>query len=126
LEWNLQRTLSKINYRIHTDAIKETLIPPQLTRQQTGGIYASEADLLNMALFGKTAAEWRKENPGKSGNIRDEATLEQLVVLSNLESINAVLLRQELPQSQRLQQLNEIAISQIKSLLANNSMKKLK
>ncbi len=126
LEWNLQRTLSKINYRIHTDAIKETLIPPQLTRQQTGGIYASEADLLNMALFGKTAAEWRKENPGKAGNIRDEATLEQLVVLSNLESINAVLLRQELPQSQRLQQLNEIAISQIKSLLANNSMKKLK
>jgi len=126
LEWNLQRTLSKINYRIHTDAIKETLIPPQLTRQQTGTIYASEADLLNMALFGKTAAEWRKENPGKSGNIRDEATLEQLVVLSNLESINAVLLRQELPQSQRLQQLNEIAISQIRSLLANNSMKKLK
>ena len=126
LEWNLQRTLSKINYRIHTDAIKETLIPPQLTRQQTGTIYASEADLLNMALFGKTAAEWRKENPGKSGNIRDEATLEQLVVLSNLESINAVLLRQDLPQSKRLQQLNEIAISQIKSLLANNSMKKLK
>jgi hypothetical protein len=126
LEWNLQRTLSKINYRIHTDAIKETLIPPQLTRQQTGTIYASEADLLNMALFGKTAAEWRKENTGKSGNIRDEATLEQLVVLSNLESINAVLLRQELPQSQRLQQLNEIAISQIKSLLANNSIKKLK
>jgi hypothetical protein len=126
LEWNLQRTLSKINYRIHTDAIKETLIPPQLTRQQTGTIYASEADLLNMALFGKTAAEWRKENPGKSGNIRDEATLEQLVVLSNLESINAVLLRQELSQSERLQQLNAIAISQIKSLLANNSMKKLK
>jgi hypothetical protein len=126
LEWNLQRTLSKINYRIHTDAIKETLIPPQLTRQQTGTIYASEADLLNMALFGKTAADWRKQNPGKSGNIRDEATLEQLVVLSNLESINAVLLRQDLPQSKRLQQLNEIAISQIRSLLANNSMKKLK
>lgn len=125
-EWNLQRTLSKINYRIHTDAIKETLIPPQLTREQTGTNYASEADLLNMALFGKTAAEWRKENPGKTGNIRDEATLEQLVVLSNLESINAVLLRQELPQSKRLEQLNEIAISQLKSLLANNSMKKLK
>lgn len=120
LEWNLQRTLSKINYRIHTDAIKETLIPPQITRQQIGTIYASEADLLNVALFGKTAAEWRKQNPGKTGNIRDEATLEQLVVLSNLESINAVLLRQELPQSQRLQQLNEIAISQLRSLLANN------
>lgn len=126
LEWNLQRTLSKINYRIHTDAIKETLLPPQLNRQQTGTIYASEADLLNMALFGKTAADWRKENPGKTGNIRDEATLEQLVVLSNLESINAVLVRQELPQSKRLQQLNEIAISQMKSLLANNSIKKLK
>jgi hypothetical protein len=126
LEWNLQRTLSKINYRIHTDAIKETLIPPQLTRQQTGTIYASEADLLNMALFGKTASEWRKENPDKSGNIRDEATLEQLVVLSNLESINAVPVRQELPQAKRLQQLNEIAISQIRSLLANNSVKKLK
>lgn len=126
LEWNLQRTLSKINYRIHTDAIKETLIPPQLTRQQTGAIYASEADLLNMALFGKTAAEWRKENPGKPGNIRDEASLEQLVVLSNLESINAVLLRQDVTQANRLQQLNEIAISQIRSLLANNSMKQLK
>jgi len=126
LEWNLQRTLAKINYRIHTDAIKETLIPPQITRQQTGTIYASEADLLNVALFGKTAAEWRKDNPGKAGNIRDEASLEQLVVLTNLESINAVLVRQELSQSERLQKLNEIAISQMKSLLSNNSMKKLK
>jgi len=126
LEWNLQRTLAKINYRIHTDAIKETLIPPQITRQQTGTIYASEADLLNVALFGKTAAEWRKDNSGKTGNIRDEASLEQLVVLTNLESINAVLVRQELSQSERLQKLNEIAISQMKSLLSNNSMKKLK
>jgi len=126
LEWSLQRTLAKINYRIHTDAIKETLIPPQITRPQMGVIYASEADLLNVALFGRTASEWRKENPGKTGNIRDEATLEQLVVLTNLESINAVLVRQELSQSERLEKLNEIAISQMKSLLSNSTMKKLK
>ncbi|MDP4265307.1 MAG: KilA-N domain-containing protein [Bacteroidota bacterium] len=126
LEWNLQRTLSKINYRIHTDAIKETLIPPAITRDQSAIIYASEADVLNMALFGKTAALWRQQNPGKPGNIRDEATLEQLVVLTNLESINAVLLRQELPQPDRLKKLNGIAISQMKSLLSNNGMKKLK
>jgi hypothetical protein len=125
LEWSLQRTLAKINYRIHTDAIKETLIPPQVTRQQSGTIYASEADLLNVALFGKTAAEWRQQNPGKTGNIRDEASLEQLVVLTNLESINAVFVRQELSQSERLEKLNEIAISQMRSLLSNNTMKKL-
>ena len=125
LEWSLQRTLAKINYRIHTDAIKETLIPPQVTRQQSGAIYASEADLLNVALFGKTAAEWRQQNPGKTGNIRDEASLEQLVVLTNLESINAVLVRQELSQSERLEKLNEIAISQMRSLLSNNTMRKL-
>jgi hypothetical protein len=126
LDWNLQRTLSKINYRIHTDAIRETLIPPVITKEQSTIIYASEADLLNMALFGKTAATWRKQNPGKPGNIRDEATLEQLVVLTNLESINAVLIRQELPQSERLQKLNEIAIGQMRSLLNNAGMKKLK
>lgn len=126
LDWSIQRTLAKINYRIHTDAIKETLIPPAITRQQSSTIYASEADLLNVALFGQTAAEWRKANPGKTGNIRDEATLEQLVVLTNLESINAVFVRQELPQPERLKKLNEIAISQMKSLLANNTLKKLK
>lgn len=126
LEWSIQRTLAKINYRIHTDAIKETLIPPAVTRQQSSTIYASEADLLNVALFGKTAAEWRKENPGKPGNIRDEATLEQLVVLTNLESINAVFVRQELSQPERLRKLNEIAITQMKSLLANNTLRKLK
>lgn len=125
LEWSLQRTLAKINYRIHTDAIKETLIPPQVTGRQKNFIYASEADLLNVALFGKTAAEWRAANPGKTGNIRDYATLEQLVVLTNLESINAVLLRQELSQSERLQKLNEIAISQMKSLLSNSTIRKL-
>lgn len=126
LEWNLQRTLAKINYRIHTDAIKETLIPPAVTKQQTGIIYANEADLLNVALFGKTAKEWREQNPAKDGNIRDYATLEQLVVLTNLESINAVLIRQKLPQGERLKKLNEIAISQMKSLLSNISIKKLK
>jgi hypothetical protein len=125
-DWNLQRTLAKINYRIHTDAVKDTLIPPQVTRQQSGAIYASEADLLNVALFGKTAAEWRKEHPGKQGNLRDEATLEQLVVLANLESINAVFIRQSLSQAERLTKLNEIAISQMKSLLDSHHVKKLK
>lgn len=126
LEWNLQRTLAKVNYHIHTDAIKENLIPAQLTRQQINSVYATEADLLNMALFGKTAKEWREENPNADGNIRDIATLEQLVVLSNLESINAVLIRQSLPQSERLMQLNSIAITQMKSLVNNINLKKLK
>lgn len=122
LGWSLQRTLAKINYRIHTDAVRDTLIPPEITGRQTGFIYASEADLLNTALFGQTAAEWRKANPEAPGNIRDEATLEQLVVLTNLESINAVFLRQELPQAERLRKLNEIAISQMKSLLSINNL----
>ncbi len=126
LEWNLQRTLSKINYRIHTDAIKEELIPPAITKQQSNTIYASEADVLNMALFGQTAATWRTNNKNKEGNIRDHATLEQLVVLTNLESINSVLIRQTLPQPERLQKLNDIAISQMKSLLNSTGMKKLK
>jgi hypothetical protein len=126
LEWNLQRTLSKINYRIHTDAIKEELVPPTLTREQKNIIYASEADVLNMALFGQTAATWRTNNKEKDGNVRDHATLEQLVVLTNLESINAVLIRQTLPQPVRLQKLNEIAITQMRSLLNSTGMKKLK
>ena len=126
LDWNLQRTLAKVNYTIHTDAIKERLIPEKLSAQQISLVYASEADLLNMALFGKTAAEWRAENPQAKGNIRDEATLEQLVVLSNLESINAVLIRQGLSQSERLVQLNQIAIMQMTSLINNTNLKKLK
>ena len=126
LEWNLQRTLSKINYRIHTDAIKEELVPPTLTSEQKNIIYASEADVLNMALFGQTAATWRTNNKTKDGNIRDHATLEQLVVLTNLESINSVLIRQTLPQPERLQKLNDIAISQMKSLLNSAGMRKLK
>ncbi|AEE54483.1 KilA-N domain-containing protein [Haliscomenobacter hydrossis] len=126
LEWNLQRTLAKVNYQIHTDAIKENLIPQELSKQQTSFVYANEADLLNMALFGMTAKQWRDANPKATGNIRDAATLEQLVVLSNLESINAVLIHQGLPQSERLIQLNKIAITQMKSLLNSKSMKKLK
>ena len=126
LEWNLQRTLAKINYSIHTDAIKDNLIPAMLNKRQTSIVYASEADVLNVALFGKTAKEWRDENRGKEGNIRDEASLEQLVVLTNLESINAVLIRQEIPQTERLMKLNEIAISQMRTLLSNQTMKRLK
>jgi hypothetical protein len=126
LEWSLQRTLSKINYRIHTDAIKEELVPSKITNKQAATVYASEADMLNMALFGSTAKQWRETNPGKEGNIRDYAELEQLVVLTNLESINSVLIRQQLPQSERLIKLNEIAITQMRSLLGNNNIKKLK
>ncbi len=126
LEWNLQRTLAKINYRIHTDAIKENLIPNELSRKQVSFIYADEADILNMALFGMTAAEWRNANPDSEGNIRDYSTLEQLVVLTNLESLNAVLISQMLTQPERLTQLNRIAITQMKSLLEHKSMKKLK
>ncbi|MDD2251135.1 MAG: KilA-N domain-containing protein [Candidatus Cloacimonetes bacterium] len=126
LDWNLQRTLAKVNYTIHTDAIKERLIPEKLTAKQTSLVYASEADLLNMALFGKTAADWRAEYPDAKGNMRDDATLEQLVVLSNLESINAVLIRQGLNQSERLTQLNQIAITQMTSLVNNANLKKLK
>jgi hypothetical protein len=126
LEWNLQRTLAKVNYHIHTDAIKEKLIPDQLTKPQISFVYASEADMLNMALFGKTAGEWRTEHPDAEGNIRDMATIEQLVVLSNLESINAVLIHQGLSQSIRLQQLNNIAITQMKSLLGHGNLNKLK
>ena len=126
LKWNVQRTFAKANYRIHTDAIKENLIPPILSKRQINFVYANEADMLNTALFGKTAKQWRDENPGTEGNIRDQATIEQLVVLSNLESINAVLIRQGLEQSERLPQLNSIAITQMKSLLGNKNIKKLK
>jgi len=126
LEWNLQRTLAKINYHIHTDAIKENLIPKELTKQQINFVFANEADLLNMALFGMTAKQWRDANPDAEGNIRDVASIEQLVVLSNMESMNAVLIHQGLRQSERLQQLNKIAITQMKSLVHNKNLKKLK
>ena len=113
LDWNLQRTLSKINYHIHTDAIEENLIPKEISAKESTIIYASEADVLNMALFGKTAAQWRTENTNTEGNIRDQASLVQLVVLTNLESINAVFIQQGLSQKYRLLKLNKIAIDQI-------------
>ena len=125
LEWNLQRTLSKINYRIHTDAIKDEIIPKTVTKAQAMFTYANEADMLNVALFGKTAKQWREENPDLKGNVRDFATLEQLVVLSNMESINALLIRQGLSQGERLVQLNSTAITQMRSLVKNKDMKKL-
>jgi hypothetical protein len=126
LEWNLKRTLAKVNYQIHTDAIKENLIPKEITKQQSSFVYANEADLLNVALFGMTAKDWRQNNPKSTGNCRDSATLEQLVVLSNLESINALLIRQGLIQSERLIQLNKTAITQMKSLVESKTLKKLK
>ena len=126
LGWNLQRTLAKINYRIHTDAIKETLIPPAITKAQTALVYAKEADVLNVALFGQTAKQWRDAHPDADGNIRDHAPLEQLVVLTNLESLNSVLIRQGLPQPERLQKLNEIAITQMRTLLSANNVQRLK
>jgi hypothetical protein len=125
-EWNLSRTLAKVNYHIHTDAIREHIIPQIVNEKQKSFTYADEADLLNVALFGKTAGEWRKENPDADGNIRDEATLEQLVVLSNLESINALLIRQGLPQNERLVQLNTVAIAQLQSLVSHRAIKRLK
>jgi hypothetical protein len=126
LEWSLQRTLAKVNYRIHTDAIKEKLIPLELTKQQISLTYANEADVLNMALFGITAKEWRAKNQKLSGNIRDNAEIEQLVVLSNLESINAVLIHDGVPQGDRIEKLNRIAIIQMKSILGNKEIKQLK
>lgn len=126
LTWNLQRTLAKVNYRIHTDAIKENLIPPTLSKEKLNFVYADEADMLNMALFGITAKQWRDKNLKADRNIRDEASIEQLVVLSNMESINAVLIHQGLRQHERLKQLNSIAITQMKSLLGNKQLKKLK
>jgi hypothetical protein len=126
LDWNLQRTLAKVNYHIHTDAIKENLIPQELSKTQVSFVYANEADLLNVALFGITAKQWRDTNPEAIGNIRDEATIEQLVVLSNLESINAVLIHQGKTQPERLLQLNTIAISQMRSLLNSKQIKRLK
>ena len=126
LEWSFQRTLAKVNYHIHTDAIKENLIPKELSKLQINFVYANEADMLNMALFGLTAKQWREANLNIEGNIRDTATIEQLVVLSNLESINAVLIHQGLAQPERLVQLNNIAISQMKSLVNSKEIKKLK
>jgi len=125
LNWNLNRTLAKINYRIHTDAIKSN-IPENLRSEQISHIYANEADVLNVALFGKTAKRWRDENPDTEGNIRDYSTIEQLLVLANLESLNAEFIKMGLSQSERLVKLNQTAISQMKSLALNVNIKKLK
>ncbi len=125
LGWNLQRTLAKVNYRIHTDAIKENILPKLISKIQINFVYANEADLLNVALFGITAKQWKETNPDAKGNMRDEASIEQLVVLSNMESINALLIEQGLTQKERLVQLNKVAIMQMKSLLNTNPLKKL-
>jgi hypothetical protein len=126
LDWDVRRTLSKVQYRVHTDAVKEHLIPPQLSAKEAGFVYATEADVLNKALFGMTAAEWRRANPEAKGNIRDNATMEQLVVMSSLESQNALLIQQGLSQAQRLQTLNGLARAQLQSLLSNPSLSPLR
>ena len=121
LGWDIRRNLTKINYRIHTDAIKTNLIPKTLTSEQTGYVYASEADILNVALFGMSAKMWRDANPQRKGNIRDDADVNQLVCLANLESINALFINEGLTQQERLQKLNAIAIKQMQILTDNVS-----
>jgi hypothetical protein len=123
LGWDIRRNLAKINYRIHTDAVQENLIPPELTKSQVNAIYASEADVLNMALFGISAKEWRENNSQKNGNIRDYANISQLVCLSNLENLNAHFIRDNMPQAKRLEKLNEIAIHQMTILSARTDLR---
>lgn len=125
LGWDIRRNLTKINYRIHTDAIKAHLIPAELTAAQTSLIYASEADLLNMALFGQTARQWRDAHPKQNGNIRDEANAAQLVCLANLETLNAHFIQQGLDQGERLRLLNQTAIGQMTVLLADRGVQRL-
>jgi len=125
LGWDIRRNLAKINYRIHTDAIKEHLIPQELSKEQINLVYASEADLLNMALFGKTAKQWRDENPREKGNIRDLANVSQLVCLSNLENLNAHFIQEGLSQPERLELLNQTAIQQMKLLVEDRATKRL-
>ncbi len=126
LGWSAKRELAKINYHIHTDAIKNNLIPEELTQKQISFVYADEADVLNVALFGKTAKQWRDENPELKGNIRDYASMNELICLSNLENINAVLINENVPQSERLVKLNQIAIHQISVLQEVDNKKLLK
>ena len=126
LTWNLNRTLSKLNYRIQTDAIQAHLIPPEVTPAQAAITYATEADLLNVALFGRTAKQWRDANPGLDGNMRDHATVEQLLVLANIEGMNAELMHMRLSQRERLKRLNEIAIRQMRVLTSAPAIKELK
>ena len=126
LEWSAKRELSKINYRIHTDAIKSNLIPAEVTREQAAMKYAEEADVLNVAMFGMTAKQWREANPDLKGNIRDYATINELICLSNMENINAVLINDGMPQGERLVKLNQIAIQQMQVLEDNSGRKLLK
>ena len=123
--WTAKRELSKINYRIHTDAIKSNLIPEEVTAAQASIIYAEEADVLNVALFGMTAKEWREANPDQKGNIRDYATVNELICLSNMENINAVLINEGIPQGERLVKLNQIAIHQMQILDETSNNRKL-
>jgi len=125
LAWNLNRTLSKLNYRIHTDAVKAHLIPPEVTPAQAAIAYANEADLLNVALFGQTARQWRDANPKLEGNMRDHATIEQLLVLANIEGMNAEFIHMSLPQGERLKRLNQIAIRQMQTLTAATTQRQL-
>lgn len=125
LDWNVKRILVSANYKIHTDAIKENLIPPELSKQQQGYVYADEADLLNVVLFGKTAKQWRTENPGVKGNIRDYATIEQLLVLTNLENLNAYLVNQGVPQSERMKKLRATVVYQLKTLSESKGAREL-
>lgn len=126
LEWNVKRILASTNYRIHTDAIKANLIPPDLPKYQQGFVYADEADVLNVALFGKTAKQWRTENPNLKGNMRDYATIEQLLVMTNLEAVNALLLEKGIPQRERLEQLRNMAVRQLETLTGSAGAQKLK
>lgn len=126
LDWDVKRALSKVQYRVHTDAVQQHLIPAEISQKEAGFIYASEADVLNKALFGMTAADWKKQNLKEKGNLRDHATVEQLIVLSSLESQNALLIEQKVPQSQRLQILNQLARTQLQALLTNPSMQQLR
>ena len=116
LLWNLNREISKLNYRVHTDAIQQNLLPPELTREQQSFVYADEADMLNVALFGMTASQWRSQNPGRKGNIRDYASLQQLLVLANMESYNALLIEQKQSQGERIQALRQMAVRQLQVL----------
>ena len=125
LEWSVKRILASVNYRIHTDAIKSNLIPPELPKHQQGFVYADEADVLNMALFGLTAKQWKASNPNLKGNMRDHASIEQLLIMANLETVNALLLEQGVPQHERLIQLRKIAISQFEILGNSTGVKKL-
>lgn len=125
LDWNVKRILVSANYKIHTDAIKENLIPPELSKQQQGYVYADEADLLNVVLFGKTAKQWRAENPGVKGNIRDYATIEQLLVLTNLENLNAYLVNQGVPQPERMKKLRATVVYQLKTLSESKGAREL-